>query len=261
MKKNIPFIIIFLVCLQLCFNPFNAKAKAREFYQITVYHFTTNAQERMMDSYLKDIYIPALHRMANAKIGAFKPIANDTATDKLIYIIVPFSKEAKLFSLSSALSKDKEFIQSSRYFDTSYKNPPYLRMENIILQAFTLAPNMNLPKLTGPLNERVYELRSYESATEKFYRNKVQMFNEGGETKLFSRLNFNPVFYAEVIAGSRMPNLMYMTSFENKADRDAHWKSFSADPEWKKLSALPEYQHNVSRSEIKFLRACEYSDY
>lgn len=87
------------------------------------------------------------------------------------------------------------------------------------------------------------------------------MFNEGGEIGIFSRLNFNPVFYAEVIAGSRMPNLMYMTSFENKEDRDAHWKSFSADADWKKLSAMPEYQHNVSRSEIRFLRSTPYSDY
>jgi hypothetical protein len=33
------------------------------------------------------------------------------------------------------------------------------------------------------------------------------------------------VFYAEVLSGLRMPNLMYMTSFENKEDRDAHWKT------------------------------------
>ena len=32
-----------------------------------------------------------------------------------------------------------------------------------------------------------------------------------------------------------MPNLMYMTSFENKAARDEHWKTFGSDPEWKKL--------------------------
>jgi hypothetical protein len=58
-----------------------------------------------------------------------------------------------------------------------------------------------------------------------------------------------------------MPNLMYMTSFENKEARDMHWKSFSADPEWKKLSALPEYQHNVSHIDITFLRPTLYSDF
>jgi NIPSNAP len=134
-------------------------------------------------------------------------------------------------------------------------------MENILTKAFSLAPFLNLPALTGPRSERVYELRSYESATEKIHQNKVKMFNEGGEIALFKQLNFNAVFYSSVISGSRMPNLMYMTSFENKADRDAHWKSFGSSPEWKKLSALPEYQNNVSKNEQIFLRATEFSDY
>ena len=86
------------------------------------------------------------------------------------------------------------------------------------------------------------------------------MFNEGGEIALFKRLGFNAIFYSEVIAGSKMPNLMYMTSFENMADRDAHWKSFSNDAEWKKISSMPEYQHNVSHIDITFLRPAEYSD-
>ena len=58
-----------------------------------------------------------------------------------------------------------------------------------------------------------------------------------------------------------MPNLMYMTSFENKTDRDAHWKTFSNDSAWKKLSAMPEYQNNVSHIDIRFLYPTDYSDF
>jgi hypothetical protein len=87
------------------------------------------------------------------------------------------------------------------------------------------------------------------------------MFNEGGEVDLFKRLNFNAIFYAEVIAGPNMPNLIYMTSFENMADRDAHWKTFGADPQWKKLSTDSFYQHNVSRADITLMKAAGYSDY
>lgn len=261
MKKNISFFVLALLSLQLLFNRVDAKNKAREYYQITVYHFAKPGQETALDTYLRDMYIPALHRTGNTNIGVFKPIANDTAADKLLYVIIPFKKADPLLTLSSRLQKDQQFTMASKYVDTGYQNPAFLRMENIILQAFSLAPVMNLPKLTGPKQDRVYELRSYESATEKLFRNKVQMFNEGGEIDIFSKLNFNPVFYAEVIAGSRMPNLMYMTSFENTADRDAHWKSFGADPAWKVLSALPQYQHNVSKINITFLRAADYSDY
>lgn len=261
MKKNLPFIAIFLLCFQLFTTTVTAKDKAREYYQITIYHFATHEQEMALDAYLKDMYLPALHRTGSANIGVFKPIANDTATDKLLYVMIPFRKADQVFSLSSMLLKDQQFTTASQYVDTGYQNPAYLRMENIVLQAFPLAPTMNLPKLTGPKGDRVYELRSYESATEKLHRNKVQMFNEGGETSIFSKLNFNPVFYASVIAGSHMPNLMYMTSFENMADREAHWKSFGADADWKKLSALPQYQHNVSRADVRLLRAADYSDY
>jgi hypothetical protein len=87
------------------------------------------------------------------------------------------------------------------------------------------------------------------------------MFNEGGEVGLFKRLNFNAVFYAQVLAGNKMPNLMYMTTFENMQDREAHWKAFGDDPFWKKLSSLPEYQHNVSHADIIFLHPVAYSDF
>jgi len=87
------------------------------------------------------------------------------------------------------------------------------------------------------------------------------MFNQGDEIGLFKKLNFNAIFYGEVLAGSKMPNLMYMTSFENKADRDEHWKTFGNDPYWKKLSAMPEYQNNVSHIDISFLYPVEYSDF
>jgi NIPSNAP len=129
------------------------------------------------------------------------------------------------------------------------------------MKAFSKSPVMQRPKLTGPRSERIYELRSYEGPTEKRYENKVKMFNDGDEVGLFNRLNFNAVFYGEVFAGSKMPNLMYMTTFDNKQSRDDHWKAFSADAQWMKLKVMPEYQNNVSKNVQTFLRPTEYSDY
>ncbi len=77
------------------------------------------------------------------------------------------------------------------------------------------------------------------------------MFNEGGEIALFEQLRFNAIFYGEVLAGSKMPNLMYMASFENMEVRNEHWKTFSASPVWKMLSADPQYQNNVSKINLK----------
>lgn len=53
------------------------------------------------------------------------------------------------------------------------------------LMAFDDMPIMKVSPLTGPREDRVYELHSYESPNEALHKNKVTMFNKGGEAKLF----------------------------------------------------------------------------
>lgn len=238
------------------------KKPMQEYYEIKVYHFATSEQETMLDNYLKTAYLPALHKTGIKQVGVFKPLVNDTAADKRIYVFFTASSLEKLVDLPKQLLNDITYTNVAKdYMEAGYDHPPFARFETILLRAFPLAPQMNLPALTGDKKERVYELRSYEGPTEKLYNTKVKMFNEGGEIALFKRLNFNAVFYSEVISGSRMPNLMYMTSFENMTDRDTHWDSFRNDAEWKRLSGLPEYQHTVSKAEIILLHPADYSDF
>lgn len=238
------------------------KSATREFYKITIYHFTDTAQENVLDNYLERALMPALHKQKVQNIGVFKSLANDTAAQKTMYVFTHFSSLADMHKADTFLAKDEQYKkEGATYINAAYDKPPYSRMETIITYAFPLAPQMRLPALQSAKNERVYELRSYESATEKIFQNKVRMFNDGNEIALFKRLNFNAVFYSEVIAGSKMPNLMYMTTFENMQDRDAHWKSFVDAPEWKKLVAMPEYKNNLQRIDITFLRPTSYSDF
>jgi hypothetical protein len=240
----------------------NAAAPKREFFEIKIYTIENAEQEKVLDDFLKNAYLPALHRAGITRVGVFKPIESDTVYfGKRLFVITPFSTLDQFTSLDATLQKDKAYLDAGKaYIDAPYTSPPFTRLETVILQAFTYMPKLEAPKLTSPAAERVYELRSYESYTEKIYKNKVKMFNEGGEVTLFKRLGFNAVFYAEVLAGSRQPNLMYMTSFENRASRDDHWKTFVADAEWKKLSSMPEYQKNVSKINIYLLHPAAYSD-
>jgi NIPSNAP len=261
MKKRIVLLSLSLPFLLLQSWSQNGKP-LREFYQLTVYHFSTADQEKMLDNYLQNALLPALHRSGVSKAGVFKALANDTVADKLLYVFMPLQSLDMVVKLQAKLVADKAYqTAGAEYINAVYKTPPYTRMETILMQAFPLAPKMQVPALKSDKKDRVYELRSYESATEKIYKNKVRMFNEGDEISLFKRLNFNASFYAEVIAGGKMPNLMYMTSFENMVDRDTHWKSFVEDPYWKKLSAMTEYQNNVSHIDITFLRPADYSDF
>jgi len=239
----------------------NGKPK-QEIYQLTVYEYSNTAQETVLNNYFKNALLPALHKMGYKNIGIFKSLANDTSLIKLLYVYLPLKNSSDQLSITQKLINDVEYqANSAEYTNATYNAPPYTRMQTILLKAFKLAPQMQLPVLTAPKNERVYELRSYESATEKIFANKVHMFNEGGEIEIFKSINANAVFYSEVVAGGHMPNLMYMTCYENKADRDAHWKDFGNHPQWKKLKAMPEYQNNVSHIDITFLQPLDYSDF
>ncbi|UJH91223.1 NIPSNAP family protein [Antarcticibacterium sp. 1MA-6-2] len=122
-------------------------------------------------------------------------------------------------------------------------------------------PQMKPSTLTSAREKRIYELRSYQAPTEAYLQNKIEMFNEGGEIKLFDELGFNAVFYGEVIVSPHMPNLMYLTTFEDQESRDLHWKNFGDSPVWHKMSALEKYKDNVSHIDINFLYPTEYSDY
>jgi len=266
MKKNCLLVSARILSLILLLPPFSTvyafKAPPREFYQLTVYHFNNASQEKILDNYLQQALIPSLHRLKVEKIGVFKPWANDTAADKQVYVFIPMASVEMVTKIPAGLMKDNAYqTAASEYINAVHTASPYTRMETILLQSFELAPKMQLPALKSDKKNRVYELRSYESATEKIYKNKVQMFNQGDEIGLFKRLNFNAVFYGEVITGSKMPNLMYMTSFEDMDDRNKHWKSFVDDSYWKKLSAMPEYQNNVSHIDIILMYPADYSDY
>jgi len=241
---------------------FTVNAQAPEYYyRIRIFHYKTQAQEDRLDKYFKNALVPALHRAHIPKVGVFKPVAQDTA-DKKIYVLIPFRTLDEFENTRSRVLNDKQYQADGKDFiDAEYNDAPFTRIEVITLKAFPKWPAPTEPHLTAPKSERVYELRSYESPTEKLNINKVKMFNDGGETVLFNRLKFNAVFYAEVLSGSHMPNLMYLTTFESKAERDKHWDTFGNDPEWKTLVAKPEYAHNVSKADITFLHPTEYSDF
>lgn len=244
MKKSIFILALFYANISFA-------SLKKEFYKIIVYHFSTPSQEKLLDSFLAQQYLPTLHSNGFKQIGIFKPISNDTATDKQVVVLIG----------SSNLNKLIKPIQWNLNENASYKEAIYNRYEQFLLRAFKDMPLMKIPADQSKKSERIFELRSYESPTEEKYLNKVHMFNEGGEIELFKQLQFNAVFYADVLFGSKMPNLMYMTSFDNLESRNEHWKAFGASSTWKKLSAMPFYQNNMSALHSQLMRSTPYSDY
>ncbi|MGB3152775.1 MAG: NIPSNAP family protein, partial [Maribacter sp.] len=204
----------------------------------------------------------ALKRMGIKNIGVFKVRPDKFKMSDKIYVLIPFTSLAEFERVEAMLAVDKTHLsEGAAYITAKYDDPPYERINSVLLRAFPDMPKMKPTSIEGPRAERVYELRSYESPTEATYKNKVAMFNEGGEVTLFENLGFNAVFYAEVISGDRMPNLMYMTTFPNMEKRNALWKDFVDSSAWKELKAMEKYQNNMNKLDSFLLYPTEYSDY
>jgi len=261
--KKFLYSLSLIACSFFITSSVSAKNPKKDIYQIKIYTLKNNEQVAAVDAFLKNAFLPAMHRAGVLKIGVFKPITNDTAATKKIYILIPFTSVEQWQNISGILDKDASYQSASKDFTgASFDHSPFDRVESILLEAFDMQSHFNISSLKNAVSEKIYELRSYESPTDALHAKKVKMFNEGGETVIFKRLEFNAVFYARVISGSRMPNLMYMTSFENMAEHDEHWKAFSNDAEWKRISALPEYESkvSVSHNDKILLHATDYSD-
>lgn len=229
-------------------------------YEIRTYILDNDSQEHTVEEYVKQSLLPGLKRNGIKDIGVFKPV--DRSSAKRLVLFIPYKDLRQFGNIENLLSRDKVYQKSAQsYLSTPYNKPAFSRVKTVLLKSFTGMPFYKKPALTSDRSARVYELRSYEGPTEDLYARKVDMFNRGGEISLFNRLGFNAVFYGSVIAGDRMPNLMYMTSFEDMASRDEHWKTFSADPEWKKLAAMEYYKNTVSKSEKHLLFPTSYSDF
>jgi hypothetical protein len=233
-----------------------------DFYQIQVFRLNGKVQEAGVDNFLKNAYLPALHKAGIKTVGVFKPIESDTTSGKRVYVWIPFKSLDQFAKIQEELLSNQEYqAKGKNFLGAPYNQLPFLRKESILLKAFPDAPAYFIPKHQTPPAERIYELRSYEGPTENLFRQKVKMFNAGGEIKLFKSLDFNAVFYAEVISGSTMPNLMYLTTFADMPAHDAHWDAFRNHPDWKALSALEEYKNTVSRSVKILLHPTDYSDF
>lgn len=239
-------------------TPLTPPKKNRQFYEMRVYRFKNEAQKTLTETYLRTAALPALNRAGVSPVGVFNEA--DPKDGFKLYVLIPYRSLDQMAQVTDKLATDATYQQAaSAYLNAPYNEPAYDRIESSLLRAFPHWPTLKVPTTSTPKPARVYEYRIYQSSTEKTGLKKIEMFDTGGEIDIFVRLGFNPVFFSQTIVGGKLPNLAYMTTFDSRESRDAHWKAFGSDPEWKRISALPEYQNVMTTSETHFLTPTEYS--
>jgi hypothetical protein len=256
---------IFLIALPVIASSNKITAQspvAQMYYEIKLYRINGAAQAGAMDVFLKDAFIPAVHRAGIATVGVFKPIESDTAFGKLVYVFIPYKTITEYAELITKLEKDPVYQSTGKTFlDAPFNEPPFERYESILAKAFAFMPRFKVYKYSTPPSERIYEYRSYESATEAKALKKIKMFNEGGEIKIFEEAGSNAVFYAQVLMGSQRPRLIYMTTYADMKSHDEKWVAFRNHPEWKRISSLDEYKNSTSKTKPYLLHPTSYSDF
>jgi hypothetical protein len=222
-------------------------ASSHEFYQLLKYELSAGPQLALTQNYFEHALIPALNRMAMAPVGAFKlDIGPETPT---YYLLIPAASVEALVTLDLRLADDAEFMKASAAFRGAPASAPaFVRVESWLMSAFA-----GFSKIVAPKGDkRIFQLRTYESASHAGHVRKVQMFNEA-EIGIFIRTGLTPVFFGDTLIGSRMPSLTYMLTFADVADLNAKWNVFVNDPAWKELSHRPEYADTELVSNISNL--------
>ncbi|HVP00076.1 MAG TPA: NIPSNAP family protein [Bryobacteraceae bacterium] len=233
--------------------------KAPSIYEIRTIRLrnTPDNQRARLTDFLEHAAMPAF---ARAGIGPCAYFASMIAEETpFIMSIASYPSLGGMEQMRAKLSADAEYKKAL----TAYNSQPglnYERIDSFLGRAFPSVPDMIVPNDAAGRPGRVFELRRYESNNATTLARKIKMF-ESGEIAIFRRLGMRPVFFAETIVGEKMPNLVYMLSYDDLATRERMWKAFGSDPDWQKLRSTPGYSDAeiVSNISVTMLQPLPFS--
>ena len=232
-----------------------------EYYELRRYQLRRGPAQGIVDTYLKTAALPAWQRAGVGPIGVFSVMIGPESPT--VYVLLVHKSLDAFASLPERLAADAEHEKAgAAYLNAEATVPTFVRIDASLMRPFDGMAKLELPFGGGEpaRRPRIFELRTYESHSEKAAKKKIEMFNRG-EIAIFRRAGLTPVFFGETLAGANLPNLTYMLVYEDMAAHDKQWSAFSADPEWKKLSTTPGYTDPeiVSNISNTYLRPAAYS--
>lgn len=222
------------------------------------------------DRYASQALVPALNRAGIEPVGAFALAAEQPAprpgdappansSTHKVMLLLPSKEVASLLRLNQTIAADPAYQQAAAdYLKIPSDQPVLERINSELLVAFDCWPKVEVPQQKTAGKARLFELRTYESPTEHLGHLKVDMFNSG-EVPIFLDCGIKPVFMGQAVIGGLMPNLTYMTVYDNSTELAAAWKRFADHPEWKKLKEVAKYKGTVSKIHKSNWEAKPYS--
>ena len=232
---------------------------SQQFFELNFYRLRNSqaGQSRRLAEFFEKQHLPMCQRHEIGPAGYFQvDVGPDMPT---VISVTAYDSWAGLGAKQAAQQADQAWTKALEQFGSAAE-PAYDRMESWLLKAFEGAPKLEAPEVKAGQAPRLFDLRTYESETERDAAEKIRMFNEG-EIEIFRSCGIHPVFFGQTVYGSRMPNLTYLVWYDDWTARDAAWSKFRDDPAWKKLSSRPGWSNAdiVSSITHRFLRPLPFS--
>lgn len=222
-------------------------AMQKQILELRTYTLRDSAAEKTLDAYLENALVPALTRQGLGPIGVFDQVGETADGPIEVMLLIPGPSAEAVTNATTKLADDAEYQSAAKdYLGISFKQPVIERIRSELLDSFDVWPQVTVSTQKASGKPRLFELRTYESSTEQSGHVKVDMFNSG-EVPIFLDSGIMPVFMGQALVGDMMPNLTYMTVYDDDTSRNTAWKKFVQHPDWQVLKAVEKYQDTVSK--------------
>lgn len=234
-------------------------ASSNQYYELRFVQLRNSKanQQRRMTELLEKHHLPMTQRLGIGPVGYFQVYLGPDSP-KLV-TLATYNSLADLESKRAAMRGDAAWRKAAEELGSA-DQAPYDRQEVWLLRAFDGMPKLEMPPAGEAQTSHLFDLRTYESESERDSDEKIRMFDTE-EIKIFRRCGIHPVFFGKTLFGSKIPNLTYLVRYADLDARSAAWAKFGEDADWKRIRVQPgwsdaEIVSNVSNT---FLRPLPFS--
>ena len=231
-------------------------SKAPGCYVLQHYRLQLGTQGSRLSEYLSKAYLPAVARANGGPTLVLE--AQFSEHLPMVTIIDAFPLVEQAMGLRAKLDADKALQDAT----DAWQAGPERAFESLsaeLLEAAAFAPAF-VPLNPPPKAPRVYEMRVYQTQTQKGLRGLVERFAEA-EAKILKRSGSDPMMFGTTAFGPDKPNLTWTLAFDDLAARDRFTAAFNADPEWIALrkQSLERWGQIPSYRRLTLYRSAAYS--
>jgi hypothetical protein len=225
-------------------------------YVIRHFRLQLGSQGARLSECLSKHYLPAVARAGGGPTLVLEAQVSEHLP--LVTVIDAYASPDAAWKMRATLGADTVFQDGMSAWQSGAERP-YESESVSLLEATAFAPEFAAPVPT-PRAPRVYELRVYQTHTNRELRGLVERFAEA-EARILARSGAALPLFGTTVYGQDTPNLTWLMAFDDMAARETSAATFNADPDWIKLrqQSLERYGQVPSYRRLTLYRAASYS--